>query len=72
MVSLPPGSHALGGPDTDANSIGDMVYFKLLGRSFLILGSLERTSDLFEKRSPNYSDRPLNIMLSELWVIWFL
>ncbi|KAF9442056.1 cytochrome P450 [Macrolepiota fuliginosa MF-IS2] len=45
---------------------GDMVYFKILGRSFLILGSLEKTADFFEKRSSNYSDRPTTIMLSDI------
>ncbi|KAJ3571117.1 hypothetical protein NP233_g3953 [Leucocoprinus birnbaumii] len=45
---------------------GDMIYFKVLGQSFLILGSLDRTYDLFEKRSSNYSDRPRMPMLNEL------
>ena len=46
--------------------IGDMIYFKVLGHHFLILGSFERTTDLFEKRSLNYSDRPRLPMLLEL------
>jgi hypothetical protein len=45
-----------------------MIYFKVLGHSFLILGSLERTYDLFERRSSNYSDRPHLVMLNELFV----
>ncbi|KAF9457428.1 cytochrome P450 [Collybia nuda] len=36
---------------------GDIVYFEVLGQGYLILGSSTRTSDLFEKRSGNYSDR---------------
>ena len=46
-------------------SIGDMVFFKILGQP-LVLGSVERTFDLFEKRSSNYSDRPRFPMLDEM------
>jgi hypothetical protein len=45
-----------------------MIYFKVLGQGFLILGSMERAYDLFERRSSNYSDRPRTVMLSELFV----
>jgi hypothetical protein len=45
-----------------------MIYFKVFGYSFLILGSLERAYDLFERRSSNYSDRPRLVMLNELFV----
>ena len=48
--------------------IGDMIYFNVLGSHFLILGSLERTTDLLEKRSSNYSDRMRLPMLVELYV----
>ena len=36
---------------------GDMVYFEVLGQPFLVLDTLERTNNLFDKRSTNYSDR---------------
>ena len=49
-----------------------MVYFKVLGQHFVILSSLERTTDLFEKRSSNYSDRPRLPMLVELYISEFL
>ena len=52
--------------------IGDMIYFNVLGRHFLILGSFERTTDLFEKRSSNYSDRMRLPMMVELYVSDFL
>ena len=52
--------------------IGDVIYFKALGHHFLILGSFERTTDLFEKRSSNYSDRVRLPMLVELYVSDFL
>ena len=45
---------------------GDMIYFEVLGQPFLILGSLKRTSDLFDKRSTNYSDRLRMPMVLEL------
>jgi hypothetical protein len=45
-----------------------MVYFKVFGNGFLILGSHERAYDLFERRSTNYSDRPRLVMLNELFV----
>ena len=51
---------------------GDMIYFNVLGQNFLILCSLERTTDLFEKRSSNYSDRMRLPMLVELYVSFFL
>lgn len=47
---------------------GDMVYFKVFGQGYLILGSTVRTSDLLEKRSANYSDRSKMPMLIDLWV----
>ena len=48
--------------------LGDMVYFSVLGRHFLILGSHQRTADLLEKRSSNYSDRMRMPMVMELYV----
>ncbi|KAF9458365.1 cytochrome P450 [Collybia nuda] len=45
---------------------GDMVYFKVFGQGFLVLGSLTRTNDILEKRSTNYSDRPPMPMLRDL------
>ncbi|KAF9458367.1 cytochrome P450 [Collybia nuda] len=45
---------------------GDMVYFKVFGQGFLILGSLAKTTDILEKRSANYSDRPSMPMLLDL------
>ena len=43
------------------------MYFNVLGQHFLILGSFERTTDLLEKRSLNYSDR-LRMPMLELYV----
>ena len=44
-----------------------MVYFNVFGQHFLVLGSVQRTTDLFGKRSSNYSDRVQAPML-ELYV----
>lgn len=49
-------------------SAGDMIFFKLLGQPFLLLGSAERAYDIFEKRSLNYSDRPRLPMFNEVLV----
>jgi hypothetical protein len=48
--------------------LGDMIYFKVFGHGFLILGSYERTYDIFERRSSNFSDRPHLVMINELYV----
>ena len=41
----------------------------VLGQHFLILASLQRTTDLFEKRSLNYSDRTRLPVMVELCVL---
>ena len=48
-----------------------MVYFEVLGHHFLILGTFERTTDLLEKRSSNYSDRMRLPMMIDLYVSVF-
>nr|CAJ00405.1 putative CyP450 monooxygenase [Pleurotus sapidus] len=45
---------------------GDMIYMNTMGQSILVLGSVERITDLLEKRSVKYSDRPRMTMLNEL------
>lgn len=52
--------------DAWSKKYGDILHFKVLGTSFIILGSLKRTNDLFEKRSSNYSDRIRMPMIIEL------
>ena len=48
--------------------LGDIVYFSVLDKHFLVLGSLRRISDLLEQRSSNYSDRMRLPMVIELYV----
>ncbi|KAJ2936604.1 hypothetical protein H1R20_g494, partial [Candolleomyces eurysporus] len=41
-----------------ANQYGDLVYLESLGTKILLVSSLKRALDLFERRSTIYSDRP--------------
>ncbi|KAF8655202.1 hypothetical protein AX16_003234 [Volvariella volvacea WC 439] len=45
---------------------GDIVSIEVLGQPIILLGSLKRTSDLFDKRSSIYSDRVRMPMINEL------
>ncbi|KAF8872112.1 hypothetical protein BD779DRAFT_1400619, partial [Infundibulicybe gibba] len=42
---------------------GDIMHLNILGKSIIILCSTKRTTDVLEKRSLNYSDRPHMPML---------
>lgn len=41
---------------------GDLIYFKVLGQSILVVNSLEVAEDLMEKRGNIYSGRPRDAM----------
>ena len=45
------------------------MHLDLLGQSMIVLGSMESASDLMEKRSNNYSDRPSSVMV-DLYVLF--
>ncbi|PPQ99429.1 hypothetical protein CVT24_005416 [Panaeolus cyanescens] len=45
---------------------GDLIFYKAMGHNYLIVQSLSRASDLFEKRSAIYSDRPPQPMAVDL------
>ncbi|KAF8202965.1 cytochrome P450 [Pholiota molesta] len=49
-----------------AKKYGDVVSYSVFGRVTVVLNSLEATTELLEKRSSNYSDRPRMIMANEL------
>ncbi|KAF8883964.1 cytochrome P450 [Infundibulicybe gibba] len=51
---------------------GDIMHLNILGQSIIILCSTRRTTDLLEKRSSIYSDRPRMPMLVELMKCDFL
>lgn len=43
---------------------GDVMHLKVLGRNMIVLNSVEAATDLLEKRSAQYSDRPrMNVYL---------
>ena len=48
---------------------GDLVYYKVFNQGYLMVASMERVRDLFEKRSEIYSDRPTWTMLTEVYVV---
>ncbi len=41
-----------------SNSSGDVIHLKILGRNIIVLNSVQAATDLLEKRSGLYSDRP--------------
>jgi hypothetical protein len=47
--------------------LGDVVSVEALGQRYIILGSFKAVTDLFERRSSNFSDRPIIPMLHELY-----
>lgn len=46
--------------------IGYIVFIRVLGRSILIVNSLQAALDLMEKRSAKYSDRPTSVIFTDL------
>ncbi|RDX54149.1 cytochrome P450 [Lentinus brumalis] len=49
---------------------GDVIHLDLLGQSMIVLGSLQAASDLMEKKSTNYSDRPSSVMVDLCGFEW--
>ncbi|CCM01268.1 uncharacterized protein FIBRA_03317 [Fibroporia radiculosa] len=49
-----------------AQVYGDVMHLSVMGRDFVVLSSPEAVSDLLEKRSAIYSDRPVMPMLGEM------
>ena len=41
---------------------GDILFFRTLGQSMIILGNPRLAFEFLEKRSSNYSDRPISPM----------
>ncbi|KAH9937862.1 CyP450 monooxygenase [Epithele typhae] len=63
---IPGGLHAL------CEQYGDIVYLNVLGQHMVVLGTHEAAVDLLEKRSANYSDRPLSPMTEISGFSWGL
>ncbi|GBE80604.1 cytochrome P450 [Sparassis crispa] len=49
-----------------AAEYGDMFYLNVLGQSMLVVNTFQIATDLLEKRSANYSDRPKSVSLGLL------
>ncbi|CCM04678.1 uncharacterized protein FIBRA_06864 [Fibroporia radiculosa] len=49
-----------------AKKYGDIVHLSVLGQHYIILSSPEALNELLEKRSANYSDRPVMTMAGEM------
>jgi hypothetical protein len=45
--------------------LADIVYLEILGQKIIVLNSAEAASDLLDKRSALYSDRPSIPMVSD-------
>lgn len=41
-----------------ASTLGDVLYMEIFGSPLIILNSAKAATELFEKRSANYADRP--------------
>jgi hypothetical protein len=50
-----------------AKKYGDVVSYSVFGRVTVVLNSLEATTELLEKRSSNYSDRPRMVREFSIW-----
>ena len=51
---------------------GDVIYLKVFGKSVIILSSERAATDLLEKRSANYSDRPSFPLYERYLARWIL
>ncbi|KAF8209421.1 cytochrome P450 [Mycena galopus ATCC 62051] len=49
-----------------AGLYGDIVYFRIIGRHFIVLNTAQAANDLLVKRSALYSDRPRFVMAGTL------
>jgi hypothetical protein len=46
--------------------VGDVIYFNALGKSIVVLNSVEAAVELLDKRSSIYSDRPYFGMFADV------
>ncbi|TFK37751.1 cytochrome P450 [Crucibulum laeve] len=60
-----------------AKQYGEIVHLEVFGQSIVILNSTKATTELFDRRSSNYSDRPGTVMVNDIlgwgdWIIGFM
>ncbi|KAH8113801.1 cytochrome P450 [Phellopilus nigrolimitatus] len=53
-------------------TFGDVIYTNIVGRPIIILNTVEAARDLMDKRSANYSDRPVSILHGDIYQMSFL
>ncbi|KAI0693707.1 cytochrome P450 [Cerioporus squamosus] len=58
--------------DDFARKYGDLVYLRILGRPTILVGSHAMASELLDRRSGNYSDRPSSFMIDLVGASWIL
>ncbi|KAG8687492.1 hypothetical protein FRC11_007133 [Ceratobasidium sp. 423] len=70
LFSIPPGPEHFAFAKLGEQLNSDVVFLEILGHKLVILNSAEAASELLEKRSSYYSDRPLIPMVTDpaLWV----
>ena len=44
-------------------STGDVIYFNLLGQQMIVIGSIKAAFDLLDKKSANFSGRPVSTVM---------
>ena len=49
--------------------LGNVIYFEVFGRPFVVLNALEDAKALLEKQSIIYSDRPRMVYIPEMCVL---
>lgn len=47
-------------------ALGDLMYFNVAGQPLVVLNSQKVAADLLDRRAGNFSDRPRNIVLSDI------
>lgn len=43
----------------NSDTVGDIFYLEILGRKIVIVNNYDMANELMDKRSANYSDRPV-------------
>ncbi|ELU40496.1 cytochrome P450 [Rhizoctonia solani AG-1 IA] len=66
LFSIPSGQEHVAFAEIGEKLKSDIIYLELLGQKIIVLNSAEAASDLLDKRSAIYSDRPSIPMVAEM------